>query len=117
MKKLISESSIVVWSPNYGCYNDQIEFLQKVCVKLVLRGSRWNPAVLLPRYESRLKLIHLPSLESRRGCLSVSFIAKVVCESNSQLLLSESNVHGPAKVTYTYWLIRLPQTHRQQFLN
>uniref|UniRef100_A0A1B0C700 Uncharacterized protein n=1 Tax=Glossina palpalis gambiensis TaxID=67801 RepID=A0A1B0C700_9MUSC len=77
---LISESSLVVWSPNNGYYNDQIEFLQKVCVKLVLRGSRWNPAVSLPRYESRLKLTHLPRLESRRGCLGVSFIAKMEVE-------------------------------------
>lgn len=93
--KPISESSMVAWSPNYKCYIDSTESVQKVLTKFALQGLRWNVVVTLPPCEGRLSLF---TLVTRYSWLGILFIIKVLSgECNSSFLLSEINFHIPAK--------------------
>ena len=74
----ILEYGCLIWSPSYKCYVDRIESVQKQFLIFCLRGLGWENNFNLPSYVSRLKLISLPSLSSRRVMLSISFIFKLL---------------------------------------
>lgn len=99
----IFESSIAAWSPNYKCYVGQIGVVQKAFLKFALHGLGWNTAVTFPPYENRLKLLHLPTLESRRTWLSVSLVIRLLSgECYASFLLNQLNMHISARVARNY---------------
>ena len=79
----ILEYGSVVWDPSYKVYSDKIESVQKQFLLFCLRGLGWNPNIPLPSYKSRLALIKLPSLYSRRNMLNISFLLNLF-EGNVQ---------------------------------
>jgi len=84
-----------VWNPSYCANSDSIESVQKQFLLFALRGLPWDPALNLPSYEARLKLISLPTLKSRRACANVCFLFKLingVIDSPSLLGRIEFNV-------------------------
>ena len=77
----ILEYCSVVWCPNYVTYKDIVESVQKQFLLFALRGLQWNSRFDLPRYEHRLNLIHLPTLEKRRKIANVVFVFKLLNNS------------------------------------
>lgn len=73
----VLEYASIVWDPIYMTHNNYIESVQKQFLLFCLRGLQWNP-LDLPSYTSRLALIKLPTLKSRRTMLNVSFILKLI---------------------------------------
>lgn len=99
----VLEYASVVWSPNYGCYIDIIESVQKQFLLFALRGLGWKTTEKLPPYEHRLKLINLPTLRKRRLMLGVIFMTKLVNgEINSTSLLGDINFNVPIRPTRNY---------------
>jgi hypothetical protein len=104
----ILEYGCIVWSPTYQCYVDQIESVQKQLLLFCLRGLGWDIRLNLPSYPSRLKLISLPSLSSRRVMLSTNFILKLLTGVvRSELLLDLVNVCIPIRPSRNYKLIKI----------
>lgn len=66
-----------IWSPHYTCHINRIEAIQKNFLRFSLRNLQWENPVILPPYNSRLKLIDLKSLESRRRIADVTFLCQV----------------------------------------
>jgi len=60
-----------VWSPQYQVQIDRMESVQKRFLLFSLRGLNWDQNVRLPSYSSRLLLINLHSLVSRRTMLGI----------------------------------------------
>jgi len=85
-----------VWNPHYDVYSDMIESVQKQFLLFALSHLNWNPQVDLPPYESRLKLIRLPTLQSRRTTANVLFLHKLLTgDIDSPLLLSTIKINVP----------------------
>ena len=104
----ILEYGCLIWSPSYQCYVDRIESVQKQFLIFCLRGLGWENNFNLPSYVSRLKLISLPSLSSRRVMLSISFIFKLLTgDVRSQLLLNRVNICIPIRSCRNYKLIKV----------
>lgn len=74
----ILEYGSIIWDPLYNVHIDNIESIQKQFLIFCLRSLPWNPATNLPSYQSRLKLIKLPTLKSRRTMLNVTFLLNVI---------------------------------------
>jgi len=53
---------------------DRIESVQKQFLLFALRGLNWDQNVRLPSYSSRLLIINLPTLVSRRIMLGTIFM-------------------------------------------
>lgn len=73
----ILEYGSIIWDPIYQTYSNLIESVQKQFLLFCLRGLHFNP-LMLPSYTSRLALIKLPTLKSRRTMLNVSFILNII---------------------------------------
>ena len=103
----ILEYAVVVWCPRYGIYISRLESVQKQFALFALRKFQCYPSVNLPSYSSRLRLIRLPSLESRRMMLNVTFIHKLLNGLiSSKYLLSSININVPARMTGNYIFIK-----------
>ena len=70
----ILEYASQVWSPFYKVDIDRVEAVQKRFVRFALGHLPWNDSLILPPYESRLKLIFLDSLEKRRKVADLIFL-------------------------------------------
>jgi len=106
-----------VWNPGYTVHSDSIESVQKQFLLFALRGLPWDPSMNLPSYESRLKLISLPTLKSRRICANVCFLFKLInglVDSSSLLGRIEFNV--PNRPQRYFEPIRL-KTRRVNYLD
>lgn len=73
----ILEYASVVWDPVYDAHCNTLESVQKQFLLFCLRSLHWNPRDL-PPYTSRLALIKLPTLKSRRTMLNVVFILNLI---------------------------------------
>lgn len=92
----ILEYGSPVWSPQYNCYRERLESVQKQFLLFALKNFQWNPSQNLPPYTHRLKLLDLPTLESRRVMLNVTFLAKLLNgDINSEFLLNNVNLSIP----------------------
>jgi len=67
-------SSVWILRTQYQVHIDRIESVQKQFLLFALRGLNWDQNVRLPSYSSRLLLINLPSLISRRIMLGTIFM-------------------------------------------
>ena len=97
------EYGCIIWNPSYNIYSDRIESVQKQFLLFALRHLRWNQNENLPSYVSRLKLIDLPTLHSRRSMLSVLFLHKLIIgDVQSNFLLSCINFNVPSRLSRNF---------------
>uniref|UniRef100_A0A0A1X4N6 Probable RNA-directed DNA polymerase from transposon BS n=1 Tax=Zeugodacus cucurbitae TaxID=28588 RepID=A0A0A1X4N6_ZEUCU len=94
----ILEYGSVVWNPSYQSHSDKLESVQKQFLLFALGHLHWDSRLNLPPYTSRLKLINLPTLTSRREMLGIIFLVKLlnglVCSS---FLLSDIKFNVPLR--------------------
>lgn len=99
----VLEYGSIIWDPTYMVHINSIESVQKQFLLFGLRGLRWNP-LDLPPYTSRLALIKLPTLKSRRTMLNVTFVLNLlkgnVC---SEFLISNIFINVPSRFTRHYY--------------
>jgi len=113
----ILEYASVVWNPQYQSYSELIESVQKQFLLFCLRGLNWDPSLRLPSYESRLKLIHLPTLYNRRKLLNVCFVFNVLNGStNSSSILNFIRINIPSRPSRYYTFIKLSY-YTKNYLN
>lgn len=113
----ILEYGSVVWDPIYNNYASMIESVQKQFLIFCLRNLGWNNSVNLPSYESRLALIKLPSLQSRRTMLNIIFISKTIMgDVDSTFIISKLTFNIPTRPTRYYNLLFIP-TCRTNYSN
>lgn len=98
----ILEYGSIIWDPYYNLNCIYIESVQKQFLLFCLRGLGWN-YTNLPSYTSRLALIKLPTLKSRRTMLNISFMVKLLngyicCE----FLVNSVKINVPCRNTRHY---------------
>mgnify|MGYP002738819536 CR=1 FL=1 len=94
----ILEYASVVWHPHYNIHIDLLESVQKQFLLFALRHLFSGPMTDLPPYEARLKLIDLPTIQSRRILMNVCFIFKLVTnEVESEVLLNKLCFNVPVR--------------------
>lgn len=71
------EYALIVWNPTTSVKINRVERIQKKFLKSALSSIHFVQPI--PSYESRCKLIHLPTLSSRRQFQSMVFLYKVIC--------------------------------------
>ena len=99
----ILEYGSVVWDPQYTIYSDKIESVQKQFLIFALRGLHWNSDFVLPSYTSRLKLIRLPTLKSRRIMLNTMIVIKILSGNiPSDFLISSIRINVPFRSSRYY---------------
>ena len=113
----ILEYASVVWSPQYQSYMVLIESVQKQFLLFCLRGLNWDPNLRLPSYESRLKLIDLPTLHSRRTMLNACFVLNILNGTvKSSYLLNAISINVPSRPSRYPRFLKL-QYFRGNYLN
>lgn len=113
----ILEYGSVIWNPGFMCDISRIESVQKQFLLFCLRSLDWGSTYQLPPYVNRLKLIHLPTLESRRTTLDVLFILKIIKgDINSPFLLSQFSIKIPLRLPRSYQLLSIPM-FKSTYLN
>jgi Reverse transcriptase (RNA-dependent DNA polymerase) len=87
----ILEFGSIIWMPHTIEYIKKIESIQKQFLLYTLRHL-YNPRdyLNLPSYETRLRVINLESLESRRENLSATFIFKILHGAIDSSMLKNS---------------------------
>lgn len=105
----ILEYGSVVWDPQYSVHIKSIESVQKQFLLFCLRGLGWASNDRLPSYKARLALIKLPTLESRRIMLNITFLLKLINGStHSEFLLSKIFFNVPNRPTRFFTFLRIP---------
>ena len=120
----ILEYASIVWNPSYLCDINRIESVQKQFLLFCLRHLGWGSDVRLPPYESRLKLIRLPTMQIRRKMLNTTFIinlltGRIDCPPLLNKIQIKINVNTFTRTTrqsYHHSLLNV-QYHRQNFMN
>lgn len=113
----ILEYGSVIWDPIYNNYGSMIESVQKQFLIFCLRNLGWNNGLNLPSYESRLALIKLPSLQSRRTMLNIIFISKTIMGNvDSTFIIGKLTFNIPTRPSRYYNLLFLP-TCRTNYSN
>lgn len=99
----ILEYGSIIWDPLYNVHINYIESVQKQFLIFCLRGLPWNSDVNLPSYNSRLMLIRLPTLKSRRTMLNVSFLFNVINgKVFAEFLLNNITFNVPQRPTRNF---------------
>lgn len=113
----ILEYGSVVWDPCYAVHINNIESVQKQFLLFALRSLPWNSTVNLPPYTSRLALIKLPTLKSRRTMLNVTFLLNLINgDVRSELLLSRISFNVPQRPSRYFSILHL-QYFRENYAN
>ena len=95
----ILEYGSVIWNPQYELYINMLESVQKQFLLFCLRNFGWN-YLNLPSYISRLALIKLPTLPSRRKMLNVVTLYKIIRgDIRSHFILSRISFNIPRRPT------------------
>lgn len=103
----VLEYASVVWDPVYMTHINSIESVQKQFLLFCLRSLHWN-LLDLPPYTSRLALIKLPTLKSRRTMLNVSFILNLINGDISSIyLLNNILLNVPTRPSRHYELLSI----------
>lgn len=99
------EYGSIIWNPTYKVHIQNIESVQKQFLLFCLRGLRWNP-MNLPSYKSRLALIKLPTLNSRRTMLNITFVINLINgKINSNFLINNISFNVPSRPTRNFVLL------------
>jgi len=89
---------------------DRIESVHKQFLLFALRGLNWDQDVRLPSYSSRLLLINLPGLVSRRIKLGTIFMNNLIRgDIDSVDLVSRLTFNVPVRLMRNYHPINLPR--------
>jgi len=89
---------------------DRIESVQKQFLLFAFRGLNWDQNVRLPSYSSRLLLINLPTLVSRRIMLGTIFMNNLIKgDIDSVDLVSRLSFNVPVRLMRNYHPINLPR--------
>lgn len=103
----VLEYGSIIWDPCYTIHINLVESVQKQFLLFCLRGLRWNYRTL-PSYKSRLALIKLPTLKSRRTMLSISFLLSLLRgDIDSNFLLSRIQINIPSRPTRNYKFLNI----------
>lgn len=107
----ILEYGSVIWDPDFNTHIDRIESVQKQFLLFCLRAS-FRSYVNLPSYSTRLAIIKLPTLKSRRIMLNVTFVMKLINgDVISDFLLSNISFNIPQRFTRYFTPLYLPAFH------
>lgn len=99
----ILEYASVIWDPQYNVYINKIESVQKQFLLFCLRTLRWNPDIVLPPYRSRLALLSLSTLKTRRIISNIMFFLNLIHGNiDSSNLLAEININIPNRHLRSY---------------
>lgn len=105
----ILEYGSIIWDPQYNVRIQMIESVQKQFLLFCLRSFYLGPVTDLPSYTTRLAFIKLPTLESRRKMLNVTFLVKLlngdIC---SEFLLNNLSFNIPQRSTRNSNLLYVP---------
>lgn len=113
----ILEYGSVVWDPCYDVHSNSIESVQKQFLLFALRSLPWSSSVNLPPYTSRLALIKLPTLKSRRTMLNITFLINLINgDVCSEFLLSRISFNVPLRPSRYFNIIQL-QYFRVNYAN
>ena len=94
------EFACQVWCPYYQCHIDRIESIQKRFLLFALSSLNWNDRFSLPKYENRLLLLDMNTLEHRRKLLNAMFVFKILNGSiNCIFLLNFIKFRCPTRST------------------
>ena len=114
----ILEYASIIWCPSFSCDIIRIESVQKQFLLFCLRNLGWDSPYSLPPYESRLKLISLPTLVSRRHMLNSIFILKLLkSEVNCPNLLRCININVPFRASRYYNFLSVKQFNTNYLSN
>lgn len=106
--RCILEYGSIIWNPVYNIHINLIESVQKQFLLFCLRGHGWNPHTL-PSYESRLEMIKLPTLKSRRTMLSIMFLYNILKgNSISEFITDRIQFNVPSRPTRNFQLLNIP---------
>lgn len=112
----ILEYGSIIWDPTYKVHINSIESVQKQFLLFCLRGLHWN-ILDLPPYNSRLALIKLPTLKSRRTMLNVTFVLNLLKGNvSSQFLISSICFNVPSRLTRNFTPLSIP-VYRANYAN
>ena len=113
----ILEFACQVWCPYYQCNIDRIESIQKRFLLFALSSLNWNDRFVLPKYEHRLLLLDMNTLEHRRKLLNAMFIFKILNGSiNCNYLLNLIKLKCPIRSLRSFSLIEISKS-RLNYLN
>lgn len=102
----ILEYNSSVWCPSYQCHINSLESVQRQFLLFALRSLNWENRLLLPKYEHRLLLIDLNTLQHRRIIQNALFMFKMLKgELNCIELLSTVKIRCPRIILRNYRLI------------
>lgn len=111
----ILEYGSVIWDPQYNVYIRKLESVQKQFLLFCLRNLRWNRDSNLPPYRSRLALIKLPTLKSRRIVANIAFFLNIVNGNiDSEYLISKVFINVPNRQLRSYVPLYI-DFHRSNF--
>lgn len=103
----VLEYGSIIWDPLYKKHSDVLESVQKQFLLFCLRGLNFDP-MHLPPYTSRLGLIKLPTLKSRRIVLNISFLFNVVTgDVCSGFLINNITFNVPHRPTRYFALLSI----------
>ena len=74
----VLEYACPVWSPFYLIDRARLESVQRRFLRFALRNLPWSDPLILPRYEHRLALLNMPTLERHREFIGLSFICNLL---------------------------------------
>lgn len=113
----VLEFACHVWCPYYKCHIERIESIQKQFLLFALSNLNWNHRYQLPKYEHRLMLLDMNTLEDRRKTLNSIFIFKLLSgDINCNYLLDLCKIKCPNRILRNFCLLYTPH-QRQTYLN
>lgn len=90
------EYAHIVWNPSTDFQINRIERVQRKFIKFALFSVNYVQPI--PLYESRCKLIRLPTLSNRRHFQCIIFIYKIICGIiDCPYILSLININVPCR--------------------
>lgn len=105
----ILEYCSVIWDPLQGVRIQMVESVQKQFLLFCLRSLYSGPVTDLPSYTTRLACIKLPTLESRRKMMNVTFIVKLINgDVISEFLINNLFFNVPQRSTRFFIPLHIP---------
>lgn len=113
----ILEYNSSVWCPYYESHISALESVQRQFLLFALKSLNWENRYILPKYEHRLLLLDLNTLEHRRIIQNILLMAKIIeGEINCPYLLSATEIRCPTRRLRNYTLVNM-KTFNLNYLN
>lgn len=99
----------VIWNPHYLNGVNRIEAVQRRFIRYTLRRLPWNDPYRLPCYESRLMLIGLDTLSTRRNLCRATLVADIImARTDCPMLLNNINLRVQYRAVRYRMFLHLP---------